>query len=146
MPGGIATELQRHVGGAEYMKSADERFRQAGSALKTVEQGAATSVLLATSPQLDGRRRSLLRGLQRGTHDSPPWRGRARRRRALRPRPRQCRAALGRLARVARRVAVARHRDSGLPTAWARLDSNQDLTDYESAALTIELRARGAEG
>ena len=29
---------------------------------------------------------------------------------------------------------------------WARLDSNQDLTDYESAALTIELRARGAEG
>jgi NAD(P)-dependent dehydrogenase (short-subunit alcohol dehydrogenase family) len=54
MPGGIATELQRHVGGAEYMKGADERFRQAGSALKTVEQGAATSVLLATSPQLEG--------------------------------------------------------------------------------------------
>jgi NAD(P)-dependent dehydrogenase (short-subunit alcohol dehydrogenase family) len=54
MPGGIATELQRHVGGAEYMKGAVERFRQAGSALKTVEQGAATSVLLATSPQLEG--------------------------------------------------------------------------------------------
>ena len=34
----------------------------------------------------------------------------------------------------------------GLHTEWARLDSNQDLTDYESAALTIELRARGAEG
>ena len=30
----------------------------------------------------------------------------------------------------------------GLPTAWARQDSNLDLTDYESAALTIELRAR----
>ena len=34
----------------------------------------------------------------------------------------------------------------GLPTAWARQDSNLDLTDYESAALTIELRARGGEG
>jgi NAD(P)-dependent dehydrogenase (short-subunit alcohol dehydrogenase family) len=54
MPGGIATELQRHVGGAEYLEEAAERFRQAGSALKTVEQGAATSVLLATSPELDG--------------------------------------------------------------------------------------------
>jgi NAD(P)-dependent dehydrogenase (short-subunit alcohol dehydrogenase family) len=53
MPGGIATALQRHVGGAEYMEGAVERFRQAGSALKTVEQGAATSVLLATSPQLE---------------------------------------------------------------------------------------------
>jgi NAD(P)-dependent dehydrogenase (short-subunit alcohol dehydrogenase family) len=54
MPGGIATELQRHVGGGDYMKDAEERFRRAGAALKTVEQGAATSVLLATSPQLEG--------------------------------------------------------------------------------------------
>ena len=54
MPGGIATELQRHVGGAGYMEEAAERFRRAGSALKTVEQGAATSVLVATSPLLDG--------------------------------------------------------------------------------------------
>jgi NAD(P)-dependent dehydrogenase (short-subunit alcohol dehydrogenase family) len=54
MPGGIATKLQRHVGGADYMKEADERFRRAGSALKTVEQGAATSVLLATAPSLEG--------------------------------------------------------------------------------------------
>jgi NAD(P)-dependent dehydrogenase (short-subunit alcohol dehydrogenase family) len=54
MPGGIATRLQRHVGGAEYMKAAAERARQAGSALKTPEQGAATSVLLATSPLLEG--------------------------------------------------------------------------------------------
>jgi NAD(P)-dependent dehydrogenase (short-subunit alcohol dehydrogenase family) len=53
-PGGIATELQRHVGGAEYMQRAAERFRRAGSTLKTAEQGAATSVLLATSPQLEG--------------------------------------------------------------------------------------------
>jgi NAD(P)-dependent dehydrogenase (short-subunit alcohol dehydrogenase family) len=54
MPGGIATALQRHVGGADYMEQAATRFRQAGSALKTAEQGAATSVLLATSPQLEG--------------------------------------------------------------------------------------------
>jgi NAD(P)-dependent dehydrogenase (short-subunit alcohol dehydrogenase family) len=54
MPGGIATELQRHVGGAAYIEQAVERYRQAGSVLKTPEQGAATSVLLATSPQLEG--------------------------------------------------------------------------------------------
>jgi NAD(P)-dependent dehydrogenase (short-subunit alcohol dehydrogenase family) len=54
MPGGIATALQRHVGGADYMKEATERFREAGNELKSVEQGAATSVLLATSPQLEG--------------------------------------------------------------------------------------------
>jgi secondary thiamine-phosphate synthase enzyme len=29
---------------------------------------------------------------------------------------------------------------------WARLDSNQGATDYESAALTAELRARRSEG
>jgi NAD(P)-dependent dehydrogenase (short-subunit alcohol dehydrogenase family) len=54
MPGAIATELQRHVGGAGYMQRAAERFKRAGSALKTVEHGAATSVLLATSPLLEG--------------------------------------------------------------------------------------------
>jgi NAD(P)-dependent dehydrogenase (short-subunit alcohol dehydrogenase family) len=54
MPGGIATELQRHVGGAAYIEQAVERYRQPGSVLKTPEQGAATSVLLATSPQLEG--------------------------------------------------------------------------------------------
>ena len=54
MPGGIATNLQRHVGGAEYMRGAAERFRRAGTALKTVEQGAATSILLAASPLVDG--------------------------------------------------------------------------------------------
>jgi NAD(P)-dependent dehydrogenase (short-subunit alcohol dehydrogenase family) len=55
MPGGIATALQRHVAvDAGYMERAAERFRQAGSELKTVEQGAATSVLLTSSPQLDG--------------------------------------------------------------------------------------------
>jgi NAD(P)-dependent dehydrogenase (short-subunit alcohol dehydrogenase family) len=52
MPGGIATNLQRHVD-PEYM----ERARaQSGGRIrfKTVEQGAATSVLLAVSPQLEG--------------------------------------------------------------------------------------------
>ena len=54
MPGGIATNLQRHVGGAAYMEQAAERFRKAGSKLKAPEQGAATSALLATSPLLHG--------------------------------------------------------------------------------------------
>jgi NAD(P)-dependent dehydrogenase (short-subunit alcohol dehydrogenase family) len=54
MPGGITTNLQRHVGGAEYMKQAVKRFESAGVRLKTPEQGAATSVLLATYPDLEG--------------------------------------------------------------------------------------------
>ncbi len=56
MPGGIATPLQRHVLEADpnYMKNATERFRRAGRELKTPEQGAATSVLLATNPELEG--------------------------------------------------------------------------------------------
>jgi NAD(P)-dependent dehydrogenase (short-subunit alcohol dehydrogenase family) len=54
MPGGIATNLQRHVGGPEYMKQAVKRFERAGVRLKDAEQGAATSVLLATYPELDG--------------------------------------------------------------------------------------------
>lgn len=54
MPGGIATNLQRHIGGAAYMEQARERFEKAGKFLKTPEQGAATSVLLATSPLLEG--------------------------------------------------------------------------------------------
>jgi len=44
MPGAIPTNLQRHTGG---MKTPPERR-------KTPEQGAATSVLLATSPLLKG--------------------------------------------------------------------------------------------
>src|SRR5262249_55046634 len=54
MPGGIATNLQRHVGGSEYMKNAVKRFERSGLRLKTPEQGAATSVLLATYPELAG--------------------------------------------------------------------------------------------
>ena len=53
-PGGVAIELQRHVGGGEYMQRAAERYRQAGSALKTISQGAATAVLVATSGKLEG--------------------------------------------------------------------------------------------
>ena len=48
-PGGIATNLQRHLP-ADYI----ERRLAEGMRLKTVEQGAATSVLLAGSPELEG--------------------------------------------------------------------------------------------
>ena len=90
MPGGIATNLQRHVSRRpDYMTKARERFERAGSELKTPEQGAATSVLLAASPLARGRRRPLLRGLQRGARSSTsaPRDGRGRRR-PLRARPR----------------------------------------------------------
>jgi NAD(P)-dependent dehydrogenase (short-subunit alcohol dehydrogenase family) len=48
MPGGIATNLQRHTPGMI------EQARAAGVRLKTAEQGAATSILVATSPDLEG--------------------------------------------------------------------------------------------
>jgi NAD(P)-dependent dehydrogenase (short-subunit alcohol dehydrogenase family) len=56
MPGGIATPLQRHVLEAvpDYMKRARDRYEEAGRELKTPEQGAATSVLLAASPLVEG--------------------------------------------------------------------------------------------
>lgn len=53
MPGGIATPLQRHLP-PEYAERALEAFKAGGSNFKTVEQGAATSTLLAASPLLDG--------------------------------------------------------------------------------------------
>jgi NAD(P)-dependent dehydrogenase (short-subunit alcohol dehydrogenase family) len=49
MPGGIATALQRHMDPG-YI----DRARESGFRLKSTEQGAATSVLLATSPALEG--------------------------------------------------------------------------------------------
>jgi NAD(P)-dependent dehydrogenase (short-subunit alcohol dehydrogenase family) len=50
MPGGIATRLQRHLE-PDYM----QKFRRARNLpIKTTEQGAATSVLLAVSPDLEG--------------------------------------------------------------------------------------------
>jgi NAD(P)-dependent dehydrogenase (short-subunit alcohol dehydrogenase family) len=53
MPGGIRTGLQRYVTDEEL-----ERLRRqtggGGASWKTPEQGAATSVLVATSPLLDG--------------------------------------------------------------------------------------------
>ena len=54
MPGGIFTNLQRHVGGSDYIAQARVRFADAGVAFKTPEQGAATSVLLAASPTVEG--------------------------------------------------------------------------------------------
>jgi len=53
MPGGIWTNLQRHWS-AEYLAKQEEYARQAGVLLKTPEQGAATSVLLAVSPLVEG--------------------------------------------------------------------------------------------
>lgn len=47
MPGAVYTNLQRHTGGRG-------SGRVPAELVKTVEQGAATSVLLATSPLLDG--------------------------------------------------------------------------------------------
>jgi NAD(P)-dependent dehydrogenase (short-subunit alcohol dehydrogenase family) len=54
MPGGIFTNLQRHVGGGDYIEQAKIRFADAGVTFKTPEQGAATSVLLAGSPYAEG--------------------------------------------------------------------------------------------
>lgn len=53
MPGAIRTGLQRHVTEEELQRM---RAASGGAAVnwKTVEQGAATSVLLATSPDLEG--------------------------------------------------------------------------------------------
>ena len=53
MPGGIMTNLQRHTDRAE-MDALLSRAAADGFKLKTPEQGAATSVLLATSPLLEG--------------------------------------------------------------------------------------------
>ena len=52
MPGGIATNLQRHVD-PEVMAQA-RREAGASAQMKTIAQGAATSVLAAASPLLDG--------------------------------------------------------------------------------------------
>ena len=57
MPGGIWTPLQRHWS-AEKRAAAEAQARQAEASglfrMKTPEQGAATSVFLATSPLVDG--------------------------------------------------------------------------------------------
>jgi NAD(P)-dependent dehydrogenase (short-subunit alcohol dehydrogenase family) len=53
MPGAIRTNLQRHVS-EEELDRARERAGGGGPRWKTPEQGAATSVLLAASPLLDG--------------------------------------------------------------------------------------------
>ena len=52
-PGGIRTNLQRHLSDEE-LDGMSASAEAAGMVWKTPEQGAATSVLLATSPQLDG--------------------------------------------------------------------------------------------
>jgi NAD(P)-dependent dehydrogenase (short-subunit alcohol dehydrogenase family) len=55
MPGGIATNLQRHLDENFIARWLAEQERNGNQmTLKTPEQGAATSVLVATSPLLDG--------------------------------------------------------------------------------------------
>lgn len=55
-PGGIRTPLQRHLTNAEMAAFGwtDEDGNLINDNFKTTEQGAATSVWAATSPQLDG--------------------------------------------------------------------------------------------
>lgn len=52
MPGGIATRLQRHIDPDQLARA--RREAGASAELKTVEQGAATTILAAISPLLDG--------------------------------------------------------------------------------------------
>lgn len=56
-PGGIFTPLQRHLSKEEMIAAGwiDDEGNVTFSSFKTPEQGAATSVWAATSPQLDGR-------------------------------------------------------------------------------------------
>jgi NAD(P)-dependent dehydrogenase (short-subunit alcohol dehydrogenase family) len=53
-PGGIMTELGRHLDEAD-IAEISERFSQGATAFKSIPQGAATSVWAATSAQLEGR-------------------------------------------------------------------------------------------
>ena len=53
MPGGIWTNLQRYWDPAELART-KEMVANAGMEAKTPEQGAATSVLLAASPLIEG--------------------------------------------------------------------------------------------
>ncbi|KAF5011719.1 hypothetical protein FDECE_2179 [Fusarium decemcellulare] len=52
-PGSIATELQRHV--PAELKERWAKDKEGGKAWKNIEQGAATTVLAAVSPELEGR-------------------------------------------------------------------------------------------
>ena len=54
MPGGIRTGLQRYVSAGELDRMVAQAGGLTGARWKTPEQGAATSVLLAASPLLDG--------------------------------------------------------------------------------------------
>jgi NAD(P)-dependent dehydrogenase (short-subunit alcohol dehydrogenase family) len=53
-PGGIRTNLQRHVSEEELSRMRQTTGGSPAPSWKTVEQGAATSILVATSPLLDG--------------------------------------------------------------------------------------------
>ncbi len=102
LPGGIWTNLQRHWDPAE-LAATKASTAAAGWTAKTVGQGAATSVLLATYPA--GRdRRPLLRGLPRGRGRFPDHRRTVQGMR-LRPQPRHSHPPVGRFSRAARPAA-----------------------------------------
>ncbi|KAI6082249.1 hypothetical protein F4821DRAFT_218671 [Hypoxylon rubiginosum] len=69
-PGSIATELQRHVSDEQKQKWADDK--DAAKIWKSSEQGAATTVLAAVSPELEGKGGSYLEDTQVA---KPPGRG-----------------------------------------------------------------------
>jgi NAD(P)-dependent dehydrogenase (short-subunit alcohol dehydrogenase family) len=54
MPGGIRTNLQRYVSDADLERQRKATGGSGAPSWKTVEQGAATTILVATSPLLDG--------------------------------------------------------------------------------------------
>ena len=69
-PGGILTPLQRHLPREEMVaRAGSTRTATPPTRFKTPEQGAATAAWAATSPQLDGHGRRLLRGLRRRRAD-----------------------------------------------------------------------------
>ncbi|CAG9983059.1 unnamed protein product [Clonostachys byssicola] len=76
-PGSIATELQRHVPASVQKEWADDK--EGAKGWKSVEQGAATTVLAAVSPELEGKGGLYLEDTQvaqppaRGTSGIADW-------------------------------------------------------------------------
>jgi len=111
MPGGIATNLQRHVG-ADFIASRMKELEDSGQSLKlkTPQQGAATSVLLATRPELRGVGGATSR-TQRGRGARSGRRaGRGARRGRLRSGPRQRGSSMGPVTEADRLRTRARRR------------------------------------
>ena len=127
MPGGIRTNLQRYVSDEEL----DRMRAQAGGGAapwKTPEQGAATSVLVADVAAARRRRRTVLRGRQRGRAE-PAWH--PARRRGLRARSRQRGAAL---AGLRRDTGLGAGRPAGADSVTAELSPGADAAGGRAGA------------